>query len=67
MDSFTTFPTPDQEPAMDSNHTLRFPRTYREATGQDAHFERRDPDKLVGWAIALLLAFTIGLIVGGAP
>jgi hypothetical protein len=50
---------------MDSRYTLRFPRTYREATGFDAHFERRNPDRIVGYACALLFAFFIGLWAGG--
>lgn len=51
---------------MNSNYSLRFPRTYREATGMDCHFERRDPDKLVGYACLLLAVFVAGLVVGGA-
>lgn len=50
----------------DSNRTLRFPRTYREATGQDAHFDKASPDKLVGWAVLLVCVFVAGLIVGSA-
>lgn len=49
-----------------SNQTLRFPRTYREATGFDAHFPRRNPDKYVGWAVLLVCVFVAGLLVGGA-
>lgn len=48
-----------------SNHTLRFPRSYREATGMDAHFERRDPDKFVGIALVLIFTFMLGLWAGG--
>ena len=48
-----------------SNFTLRFPRTYREATGQDANFEKRDPDKIVFAVCAILAAFVTGMIVGG--
>lgn len=51
---------------MHSNYTLRFPRTGREAFGHDCHFERHDPDRLVGFAIAALLIFTLGLMLGGA-
>lgn len=50
---------------MDSNHTMRFPRTGREAFGHECHFHRHDPDRLVGWACLLMAAFVAGLIVGG--
>lgn len=50
---------------MNSNWTVRFPRTYREATGMDCHFERHNPDRLVGIVCALLAAFVAGLMVGG--
>ncbi len=50
---------------MDSNYSLRFPRTYREATGQDAHFERRNPDKIVFAVCAVLAAFLVGMMIGG--
>lgn len=50
---------------MNSNYTLRFPRTYREATGMDFHFERRDPDRMVGIAILILCVFVAGMMVGG--
>lgn len=50
----------------DSNHTLRFARTYREATGQEAIFEDASRmDRLVGYIVALAVAFALGLIVGG--
>jgi hypothetical protein len=48
-----------------SNYTLRFSRSYREATGHDAHFERRDPDKIVGFCLAVLAIFVAGMMVGG--
>lgn len=48
-----------------SNYSLRFPRSYREATGFDAHFEQRNPDKIVGIVCALLTAFVLGMMVGG--
>lgn len=48
-----------------SHYALRFPRTYREATGTDCHFEKTDPDRMVGWACALMAAFVAGLLVGG--
>jgi len=50
---------------MNSNYTLRFPRTYREATGQDAEFHHRDPDKIVFAVVIVLCAFVIGMMVGG--
>lgn len=50
---------------MDSRYTLRFPRTYREATGMDAHFKKRDPDRMVFIVCALCAAFVLGMMVGG--
>lgn len=47
-----------------SNYTLRFPRTYREATGMDAHFERPDWDRLVGFVGAAALLFVLGFLAG---
>ncbi len=50
-----------------SNYSLRFPRTYREATGTEAHFEDGiDWDRIVGIVGAIALAFVIGMIVGAA-
>lgn len=49
----------------DSNQSLRFARTYREATGMDAVFDDRDKwDRRVGMMVAVAVAFVIGLIVG---
>jgi hypothetical protein len=48
---------------MNSNQTLRFPRTYREATGMDAHFGR-DPDAVVAIGLGLLAMFLLGLGIG---
>lgn len=51
---------------MNSNYSLRFPRTGREAFGHECHFQQRhDPDRMVGWACALMAAFVAGLLVGG--
>lgn len=50
---------------MNSNYSLRFPRTGREAFGHEVHFQRRDPDRMVGWACLLMAAFVAGLMVGG--
>ena len=50
---------------MNSNWTLRFPRTSREAFGHQAQFGRRDPDRMVGIAVAVLCAFVVGMMVGG--
>lgn len=49
---------------MNSNWTLRYPRTGREAFGHEVRFNR-NPDRLVGILIALLYAFVGGLILGG--
>jgi len=52
---------------MNSNWTLRFPRTGREAFGHEVRFERRrSPEWLVGACVAMLYAFVAGLVVGGA-
>lgn len=51
---------------MNSNWTLRFPRTGREAFGHECHFEPYSPDRLVAYVVALLCAFVAGLLVGGA-
>jgi hypothetical protein len=50
---------------MNSNWTLRFPRTSREAYGYEVRFEKRNPDRIVVIACAILAAFLTGLIVGG--
>ncbi|HMW88228.1 MAG TPA: hypothetical protein PKD65_19560 [Nitrospira sp.] len=50
---------------MNSNYTLRFPRTGREAFGHECHFHRRDPDRMVGIAILILCVFVAGMMVGG--
>lgn len=52
--------------SLPSNWSLRFPRTSREAFGHQVEFDRHDPDRLVGHAIAALLIFTLGLMLGGA-
>lgn len=49
---------------MDSRYTLRFPRTYREATGMDCNFNR-DPDRIVGFVCAVCAAFIVGMMIGG--
>lgn len=51
--------------SLHSNHTLRFPRSYREATGENANFHRRDPDRIVGIGMAILAIFVAGMMVGG--
>ena len=48
-----------------SNYTLRFPRSSREAYGAQANF-KSDPDRLVGIVGLVALAFVIGFLVGGA-
>lgn len=48
---------------MQSNYTLRFPRTSREAYGHDAKFRRHDPDKYVFVAVLIALAFVAGMVV----
>lgn len=50
---------------MNSNYSLRFPRTGREAFGHECHFQRRDPDRIVGFVMAFLAAFVVGMLVGG--
>lgn len=49
----------------DSNYTLRWNRSAREAYGHDIEFDRTDPDRIVGWAFALGAAFLLGVILGG--
>lgn len=51
--------------SLHSNHTLKFPRSYREATGHDAHFHRSDPDKIVWIGMVVLAIFVAGMMVGG--
>lgn len=51
---------------MNSNYTLKFPRSYREATGHDCRFERTDPDRLVGRVMVILFVFLAGVLVGAA-
>lgn len=49
---------------MNSNWSLRFPRSGREAFGHEVRFDR-DPDRMVGTVIALIYAFLAGLVLGG--
>ena len=53
---------------MPSNYTLKFPRSYREATGHDCRFDshRPDPDRIVGYTLLALALFAACLMVGGA-
>ena len=49
----------------DSNYTLKFNRTYREATGQDCYFYDPDKwDKIVGYSVVLIAVFFAGLLLG---
>jgi hypothetical protein len=48
---------------MNSNYTLRFPRTSREAYGYDIKLGHKDPDR-IGFPIFLALAFLFGLLLG---
>jgi len=50
---------------MNSNWTLRFPRTSREAFGYTLEF-RRDPDRIVFFVVMVCAAFVAGLLLGGA-
>ncbi len=51
----------------DSNYSLRFPRTYREATGQSLRSDNSDlGDKFAAWVLAMGLAFIIGLLMGAS-
>lgn len=50
---------------MNSNWTLRFPRTSREAFGHEIKFAD-DPDRLVGHVCIVLASFMLGMMVGGA-
>lgn len=50
-----------------SNYTLRFSRTSREAFGHQVDFhDGLDWDRIVGIVGVIALAFVVGLIVGGA-
>ena len=51
---------------MNSNYTLKFPRSYREATGSDCQFEHKNPDRMVFMACLVCAAFLLGLMIGGA-
>ena len=46
-----------------SNWTLRFPRTYREAKGHDCHFSQA-PNLWLELVIAIGVAFMVGVLVG---
>ena len=50
---------------MNSNYTLRFNRSYREATGTDCKFEKRDPDRIVVVVCSYLAVFVVGMLIGG--
>lgn len=53
--------------SLPSNWTGRFPRTSREAFGHQVEFHRdHDPDKLVGYVVAICIVFVLGMLVGGA-
>lgn len=50
---------------MDSNYTLKFPRTSRQAFGHDCRFDDRiDTDRLVGRVLLVLFVFLAGVMVG---
>lgn len=51
---------------MPSNYTLKFPRSYREATGHDCRFDnhRPDPERIVGYSLLALAIFAAGMLVG---
>ena len=52
---------------MNSNYTLRFPRSGREAFGHDCRFDSRpDPDRLVCYTFLVLAIFLAGVLVGAA-
>ena len=51
---------------MNSNWTLKFPRTYREATGSECQFDGCSPDKWVGIIGVLALVFVLGFLAGAA-
>ncbi len=49
----------------DSNRTLRFSRTSREAFGHQARFEKdRDADKYVLIVSVIAIAFVLGFLAG---
>lgn len=50
----------------DSNRTLRFPRTYREATGVEFRSDADHDfwDKLIAWVLCMGICFVIGVAVG---
>ena len=49
-----------------SNWSLKFPRTYREATGCECEFDTYNPDKWVGIIGVLALVFVLGFLAGAA-
>lgn len=49
---------------MDSNRTLRFPRTAREAGIYGPIGDDYDPDSMVVVGVAIGLAFLIGFLLG---
>jgi hypothetical protein len=49
----------------DSNETLRFHRTAREAYGHDIQFDN-EGDKWVGRAALFIAGLLVGLLIGGA-
>ncbi len=54
---------------MNSNHNLRFPRTYREATGRAFYTDEDNSnigDKLVAWVVAIGVAFILGMSFGAS-
>lgn len=51
---------------MNSNYTLRFPRTSREVYGHEVSFHDADRrDRMVFIACAIGAAFVIGMMIGG--
>jgi len=49
---------------MNSNWSLRFPRTSREVYGHWIGFNTRNPDRMVFIACAILAAFLAGFLIG---
>lgn len=51
---------------MNSNFTLKFPRTSREVYGQWARFnDPEDMDRRILIGAVICIAFVIGLMIGG--
>lgn len=48
----------------DSNWTLKFPRSEKEAFGYETEWREPDTDSFYGWVLGFMFVFFIGVAIG---